>query len=106
MQSQIPGITNDDKLMAALAYLFAPVSGLIFMALEDKKARPFIKYHAVQSIVVSIALFVVVLITSTFTFGCSSILYLVMIWYAYRAYQGEMFEVPVVTDFIKGQGWI
>jgi uncharacterized membrane protein len=97
--------TSDDKLWAALSYVFAPIVGIIVLLMEDKKARPFIKFHAVQSIAVSIVMFVVVPIIAIPTLGCGSILYLVMFWWAYKAYQGEMVEIPVVTNFIKGQGW-
>lgn len=97
--------TSDDKLWAALSYVFAPIVGIIVLLMEDKKARPFIKFHAVQSIAVSIVMFIVVPIIAIPTFGCGSILYFVMFWWAYKAYQGEMVEIPVVTNFIKGQGW-
>jgi len=98
--------TSDDKLWAALSYVFAPIVGIIVLLMEDKKARPFIKFHAVQSIAVSIVMFVVVPIIAIPTLGCGSVLYLVMFWWAYKAYQGEMVEIPVVTNFIKGQGWV
>lgn len=101
-----PEITSDDKLMAALSYVFAPLVGIVMLLMEEKANRPFIKYHAVQSIAVSIVLFILVSVTAAFTFGCSSILLFVMLWYAYKAYQGEMFTVPVITDFIQGQGWV
>ena len=97
--------TSDDKLWAALSYVFAPIVGIIVLLMEDKKARPFIKFHAVQSIAISIVMFVVVPIIAIPTLGCGSVLYLVMFWWAYKAYQGEMVEIPVVTNFIKGQGW-
>jgi len=97
--------TSDDKLWAALSYVFAPIVGIIVLLMEDKKARPFIKFHAVQSIVISIVLFIVVPIIAIPTFGCGSVLYFVMFWWAYKAYQGEMVEIPVVTNFIKNQGW-
>ncbi len=98
--------TSDDKLWAALSYVFAPIVGIIVLLMEDKKARPFIKFHAVQSIAVSIVMFIVVPIIAIPTLGCGSVLYLVMFWWAYKAYQGEMVEIPVVTNFIKGQGWV
>ena len=98
--------TSDDKLWAALSYVFAPIVGIIVLLMEDKKARPFIKFHAVQSIAISIVMFVVVPIIAIPTLGCGSVLYLVMFWWAYKAYQGEMVEIPVVTNFIKGQGWV
>jgi len=97
--------TSDDKLWAALSYVFAPLVGIIVLLMEDKKARPFIKFHAVQSIVISIVLFIVVPIIAIPTFGCGSVLYFIMFWWAYKAYQGEEVKIPVVTDFIRNQGW-
>jgi uncharacterized membrane protein len=101
-----PELTSDDKLWAALSYVFAPIVGIIMLLMEDKKARPFINFHAVQSIAISIVFLVVVPIIAVFTLGCGSVLYLVMFWWAYKAYQGETFDIPVVTNFIKGQGWV
>ena len=98
--------TSDDKLWAALGYVFAPVVGIIMLLMEDKKVRPFIKFHSVQSIAVSVVFLIVVPIVAVFTLGCGSVLYLVMFWWAYKAYQGEMFEIPVITNFIKDQGWV
>ena len=98
--------TSDDKLWAALSYVFAPIVGIIVLLMEDKKARPYIKFHAVQSIAISIVLFIVVPIIAIPTFGCGSVLYFIMFWWAYKAYQGEEVKIPVVTDFIKNQGWV
>jgi len=97
--------TSDDKLWAALSYVFAPIVGIIVLLMEDKKSRPFVKFHAVQSIVVSIVLFIVVPIIAIPTFGCGTILYFIMFWWAYKAYQGDEVKIPVVSDFIKNQGW-
>ena len=106
MPGQQPEVTSDDKLMALLAYIFAPISGLILLMMEDKAARPFIKFHVIQSIAASIALIVIVSITAPFTLGCTGVLFLIQIWWAIKAYQGEMFEIPVITSFIKNQGWV
>ena len=97
--------TSDDKLWAALSYVFAPIVGIIVLLMEDKKARPFIKFHAVQSIAAAIVLFIVVPIVAIPTFGCGSVLYFIMFWWAYKAYQGEEVKIPVITDFIRNQGW-
>ncbi len=104
-----PEITNDDKLWAALGY---PVSiiALVVLFMEDKKARPFIKYHAVQSLAFNIILGVVGIVFSTVTLGfgafCLPLLWFVTFWPAYEAYQGNYMELPFITDFIKNQGWV
>lgn len=95
-------ITSDDKLWAALGYIFSPIVPIILLLMEDKKNRPFIKFHAVQAI----AAFVVIFILATVTLGCGSIIVLVMFYWAYKAYQGEYVEIPVITNFIKNQGWV
>ena len=99
-------ITSDDKLWAALSYIITPLLGIIVLLMEGKKARPFIKYHAVQSIGVGIALWVVLPIVAAVTFGCGSLLGFVVFYWAYKAYQGEYVKIPVLTDFFKSQGWI
>jgi uncharacterized membrane protein len=94
-------ITSDDKLWAVLSYLLPPLISIIVLLMEDKKSRPFIKYHAVNALAVSVILYVI----TTVTCGFGAILFLVMLWWAYQSYQGQWFEIPVVTNFCKQRGW-
>jgi uncharacterized membrane protein len=105
-QADLTEITSDDKLWAALSYVFSPLVPIIMLLIEEKKNRPYIKFHAVQSLVVGIVLFIVVPIIATFTFGCGTILWFIMFYWAYKAYQGERINIPIVTDFVKNQGWV
>ncbi len=100
-------ITSDDKLWAALAYVFTPLVPIIILLLEDKKNRPFIKAHNGQALAWGVVFYVVVMITSFFVIGlCVWPLGLLLEFYwAYKAYQGEFINIPVITDFVKGQGW-
>jgi uncharacterized protein len=100
-------VTSDDKLWAALGYPI-PFVALIVLFMEDKKVRPFIKYHAVQALALWVVYVVVSIILGITVVGgiCVPFLWLVFLWWAYQAYQGKMFEVPVVTNFIKNQGWV
>jgi hypothetical protein len=41
-----PDITSDDKLWAALGYPI-PLVPIIVLLMEEKKERPFIKFHAI-----------------------------------------------------------
>jgi len=104
-----PDITNDDKLWAALGYPI-PLVPIIALLMEEKKNRPFIKYHAVQSLVFNIALWVVIFIFSAVTLGigaiCAPIFWLVTLWPAYDSYQGKFTELPGISNFIKNQGWV
>ena len=97
-----PEVNSDDKLFAALCYIFFPIVSIIVFLMEDKKARPYIRYHAVQSLAAGVVLYVLAVVT----IGCGSILLIAMLYFAYKAYQGEPFTIPVITDFIKKQGWV
>ncbi len=110
MENQpVMDVTSDDKLWAALSYVFAPIVGIILLLMQEKKARPFIKFHAVQSIAVSVAFWILAAIITTVTVGigglCVPLVWLVFLYWAYKAYQGEMITIPVVTNIIKSQGW-
>ena len=100
-------VTDDDKLWALLSWLFWPIA-IIVLFLEDKKQRPFIKHHAVQSLVLGLIAGVVSGVLSFIIIGClvaiAWIIYLIYI--AIQAYQGKWVEIPFVTDFCKNQGWI
>ena len=108
-QAPMSDLTSDDKLMAALSYVFAPLVGIIMLLMEDKKARPYIKFNAVQSIVASVAFWIIstIVIAVTIGFGglCVPLLWLVFLYWAYQSYQGQDVKIPVVSDFIRNQGW-
>lgn len=99
-QAPMSDITQDDKLWAALSYLI-PIIAIVVLFMEDKKSRPYVKFNAVQSLVASI----VISIISAVTLGCGSILAFALLWWAYQAYQGQNINIPMVSDFIRNQGW-
>lgn len=108
MSEQVsPEITSDDKLWAALGYPI-PIIAIIVLFMEDKKARPFIKYHAVQSLAFNVVLWIInTILIATVIGSCIAFpLWLVSLWPAYEAYQGKYMELPVITNFIKNQGWV
>jgi uncharacterized membrane protein len=102
-------VTSDDKLWAALGYPI-PIVAIIVLLMQDKRARPFIKFHAVQSVALWVVYAILGIVLSVITFGigsiCFGVLWLAFFYAAYLAYQGKMFEFPVVTNFIKNQGWV
>jgi uncharacterized membrane protein len=93
-------VSQDDKLWAALGYLI-PLIALIVLFMEDKKSRPYIKFNAVQSLVAT----VVLSILSTVTCGFGAVLFLIVLYWAYQAYQGQDVRIPFISDFIRNQGW-
>lgn len=102
-----PDITPDDRLWAALGYPI-PIIPIVVLLMEEKKNRPFIKFHAVQSLVLNVALYILMFIlgVTVILAICAPLLWLVTLWPAYDAYKGNYTELPVITDFIKNQGWV
>ena len=92
-------VTSDDKLWAALAYVFSPIVPIILMLMADKKDRPFIKAHNAQALILGI----ITVITSGFCVGI--LVWFYQLYLAYQAYQGQTVEVPVITNLCKSQGW-
>jgi uncharacterized membrane protein len=104
-----PEITQDDKLWAMLAYVFTPIVPIILFLMEDKKNRPFIRAHNAQALAWGLVNAVVGSILSTALFFCLGspwfIIWAVGAFWGYQAYQGKLVEIPVITNFIKQQGW-
>jgi uncharacterized membrane protein len=116
-------ITENDKLFAALSYAIWPIA-LVVLISETNKNRPFQRTHAVQALFYGVAAFILLspFLCVDFVIGqISSVLgtifscltlpiwlipFAIALWFAYRAYQGEQFEIPIITDFAKGQGWL
>jgi uncharacterized membrane protein len=89
--------TSDDRLWAALAYVFSPLVPIIILVMPDKKDRPFIKAHNTQALILGI----VTVITSTFCVG-------ILVWFyqlycAYQAYQGQLIDIPLISNLVKNQ---
>jgi uncharacterized membrane protein len=107
--NQTSDVTSDDKLWSLLGYL-VPVIALIVLLIEDKRSRPFLKFHAVQSLAFNVAAYVIITILSAITLGIGSILCIAPVAYsiylAVKSYQGEYVTIPWLTDFIRKQGWV
>jgi len=89
---------------AALSYVLGPVTGVVFLLLEKD---PFVKFHAMQSIVVFGALFVLqwVLALTVILAPLSGLLVIVsfVLWLMliYKAWQGQEWEVPVLGKYAR-----
>ena len=98
--------TQNDRLWAALSWIpispVWPILAIVALLMESTKNRPFVRYNAI----VSIATGIVSIIITIVTFGLGALLFLVFFYWAYKAYQGEMVNIPVLTNFCKNQGWI
>ncbi len=98
--------TQNERLWAALSWVpitpLYPILAIVALVMEETKSSAFVRHHAIQSLVAGLA---AVLIT-VFTIGIGGIIFLVFFYWAYKAYQGENVEIPVLTKFVRQQGWI
>lgn len=108
-----PNITSEDKTWALLSYILGIIIPIIILFMEDKKNRPFLKAHYPQALAYWIVVGIASAILSILTFFiggitglCVGTLALIptIIW-GIKAYNGEYVEIPVITDFVKKQGW-
>jgi len=101
----------DENVEAALSYFLGFLTGILFFVLE--KNSKFVKFHAMQSIAVFIALLVVnmvlgiILAITIVGLMLLPLIYLieVILWIflMYKAYKGEKYKLPVVGDFAEKQ---
>lgn len=107
---------SDSKLFAALGYIITVLVPL-FVLFTEKKNDKFLAFHAWQSLLLTVAVFVIfmgigilaTILTFVTGFGglCLMPLYfvplVVFLFAAYKAYQGEKYKIPVIGDFAEKQ---
>ena len=105
------------NVAGALAYLLGPITGVIFYVLE--KDNRFVRFHAAQSIVVSIAMFIISfvlgmlgvvlgavpiigwLVAVLVSFGVSIVSFVLWLLLMWQAFQGKEWEVPFAGVFAR-----
>lgn len=107
-QDKKTSMEMDENLAGLLCYLGSVITGVIFLILE-KKSR-FVRFHALQSIFTFGAIFVLNFVLSKIPFigwmisllmtPLGLILWIVLM---YKAYQGQMFKLPIVGDMAEKQ---
>lgn len=98
----------DPKVAGLLCYLGGFITGIIFLVLE-KQSR-FVRLHAVQSIVVSVAIIII-----SFLLGAIPIIgwllgflfwpVSVILWIGLMVltYQGKLYKLPIIGDWSEQQ---
>jgi uncharacterized membrane protein len=98
------GLGLKKETSGALAYVLGPITGVVFLVLDKD---PFVRFHAMQSIVVFVGLFaiqwmlgltIILAILVPLVGIVSFILWLMLI---YKAWQGEEWEVPFVGKLVR-----
>lgn len=90
---------DNDKILAAVSYIIAPIMSIIILV-TDMKNKPFLKYHAYQSLVLGLALIVLYTILGFTVVGLClvPVLLVAQFYFAYQAYAKGIFTIPLVTD--------
>lgn len=104
----------DENVAGALCYVLGFITGIIFFVME--KDNRFVKFHAVQSIATFLPLMILgwiisslfwsftmmwlVGVLSTLLFVIELVLWIILIM---KAYQGEMYKLPIVGDIAEKQ---
>lgn len=98
----------DPKTAGLLCYLLGFITGIIFLILE-KRSR-FVKFHAIQSIAVSVVILVINMLLGWIPFLGAIISFIlwpvsVILWIALMmlALQGKAYKLPVVGDWAEQQ---
>lgn len=106
----MPGVKKEavskpnKNIMGAAAYLLGFVTGIVLLLVE--KEDKFVRFHAMQSTIIFGLIFLVGLVpvigwlAGVVLAPVSLILWLVLMW---KAYQGEMFKLPMVGDLAEKQ---
>lgn len=97
-----------ENLASALAYSFGLVTGIIFLVLESSNKK--VRFHALQSIAFCLVAFLGNLVFSLFPLTRAFIaplwgLLIFVLWLVLmiKAYQGQKFNLPLITDWVKTQ---
>lgn len=98
----------DENVAGLLAYSVGFVSGIIFLVLEKKNR--FIRFHAIQSVLLSIVYVILFLILAIIPVIGWFIFILIMpaaliLWIALmlKVYRHEYFKIPIIGDIAEKQ---
>ncbi len=98
----------DENIEGLLCYILGFITGILFLILE--KENKFVRFHAMQSTATFIVLFVVSMVLGFIPFIGWLISFLIgllglVLWLLlmYKAYNKEIYKLPVVGDFAEGQ---
>jgi uncharacterized membrane protein len=96
----------EENIAGLLCYVLTWITGLIFFLIE--KDSKFVKFHAMQSMVTFIALFIIYIILGFIPIigGMIAVvvgLLMLVVWIILmiKAYQGVKFKLPVVGDLAE-----
>lgn len=95
-----PGPENStSKLLAILGYIFWPVA-LVALLIDPYKGEPFVRFHAVQGLVLNVVTWIVWLIP-VIGWIAGLVLLVFTVIAIIKAASGEYYEIPVLYEVTK-----
>jgi uncharacterized membrane protein len=102
----------EENIAGLLCYVLGWITGIVFLVLE--KENKFVRFHAMQSIATFLPLMVIVWIINLIfmwipfiSWAISTLIWILVLilWLIlmFKAYQGEMYKLPIVGDFAEKQ---
>ena len=108
MKSPVVHVPLEENVEGLLCYLLGWISGIVFLLIENKSK--FVRFHAWQStfafLLLTAAHFVVgwmPFIGGVLSFGLGIITLVLWIFMMYKAYNREMYKLPIAGDFAEKQ---
>ena len=95
----------DENIEGALCYLLLWITGIVFYIMEED--NKFVKFHAMQSILVFLPLTIISWFFSWFLWWLGwligLLIFILWIVLMIKAFQGEKFKLPIVGDIAEKQ---
>ena len=106
-----PASASNDNLMGALAYI--PIVAVIFLLIEPYNKNKFVRFHAFQCLFVAVAwiatwfILAIIPIIGWILLPIVGLGYFILLIVLFiKAYQGQMFKLPVIGDMAAKQAGV
>lgn len=99
------GPSDTGKLLAGLSYVYFlwPIVGIIALLLDPYKDEKFVRTHAIQSLALGLAIWLIGGLTAFVLVGFliipAGVIYGIIL--GIKAFQGQTFEVPIIYNLVK-----
>lgn len=102
------GSQNNENMLGAVAYLLGFITGIVLLLVEKKSK--FVRFHAMQSImlfgglfIINLALGFVPVVGWLVGFVLSLVAFVMWLMLMWKAFNGEMYKVPYVGEMAEKQ---
>ena len=110
----------EDNMAGALCYLLGFITGVLFLVLEPYNKRPFVRFHAFQSVIFSVG-WIILSIALSIVMGIMSAVmhmwlvflplrmligllgFILWLFCMYKAYNRELYQLPIVGPIAAKQ---